>query len=110
MIFSAMQGGSEYYMTAGELKAMGPRAMGQQVKLGGRVEEGSVQWDKGTNLVNFSVTDGSQNLMVAYSGVVPDTFQPGADVILEGKMVAEGQFQATTMMAKCASKYEPAKQ
>ncbi len=110
MIFSAMQGGSEYFMTAGELKAMGDKALGQPVKLGGRVEEGSVQWDKGHTSLSFSLTDGSQSLPVSYSGVVPDTFQPGADVILEGKLAAGGQFQATTMMAKCASKYVPAKQ
>jgi cytochrome c-type biogenesis protein CcmE len=108
MIYSAAQSGSEYYVTAGELKAMGQQAMSQPTKLGGRVEEGSVQWNEGKTSVTFSVTDGTQAVPVKYTGTVPDTFSPGTDVILEGKLAADGSFQASSMMAKCASKYEPA--
>lgn len=109
MIFAAMQGGSEYYVTTGELLAMGETAVGQPVKLGGRVIEGSVRWDRGTNSMSFTLTDGSQTMPVSYRGIVPDSFQPGNDVILEGKLADDGSFQATAMMAKCASKYEPAR-
>ncbi len=108
MIYAATQSGSEYFVTTGELKAMGDQAIGQQTKLGGRVEEGSVQWDKGANTISFSVTDGTQSLPITYKGVVPDSFQPGTDVIVEGKLGADGRFQATVLMAKCASKYTPA--
>jgi cytochrome c-type biogenesis protein CcmE len=108
MIFSATQSGSEYYMTAGEILAKGDEMVGQQVKMGGRVVDNSIQWDRGTNTVAFALTDGTQNLPVMYGGIVPDSFQPGADVILEGKLGADGQFHATSMLAKCASKYEPA--
>lgn len=108
MIYSATQSGSEYFVTTGELTAMGEKAIGQPTKLGGRVVEGSVQWDRGANTLSFSLTDGNQSLPVTYKGVVPDSFQPGVDVILEGKLDADGTFQATTLLAKCASKYTPA--
>ncbi len=109
MIYAAIEGGSEYYMTTSELKAMGDKAAGQQIKLGGRVVDNSIQWDRGANTVAFSVTDEKQTLLpVSYKGVVPDTFQPGADIIVEGKLGADGKFQANSMLAKCASKYEPA--
>jgi cytochrome c-type biogenesis protein CcmE len=108
MMFAAMQGGSEYYVTASELNAMGEKALGQQLKIGGRVVDGSVQWDKGSNTVAFSLADEKQSLPVSFKGTVPDTFQPGTDVILQGQMGADGTFQANNMMAKCASKYEPA--
>lgn len=108
MIYAAMQSGSEYFVTTTELKAMGDKAIGQPTKLGGRVADGSVQWDKGSNTVAFALADEKlQNISVVYTGVVPDTFAPGVDVILEGKLGADGQFQANTMLAKCASKYEP---
>ena len=87
---------------------MGDKAVGQPVKMGGRVVDGSVQWDRPANRVAFSVTDGTQIIPVAYSGVVPDTFQEGVDIILEGKMGTDGTFTANSMLAKCASKYEPA--
>jgi cytochrome c-type biogenesis protein CcmE len=108
MIYSATQSGSEYYLTAGEILAKGDEMVGQPVKMGGRVVDNSIQWDRTANTVAFALTDGTQDLPVMYSGIVPDTFQSGADVILEGKLGADGQFQATTMLAKCASKYEPA--
>ncbi len=108
MIYAAMQGGSEYFVTTGELKAMGDTALGQPIKIGGRVVEGSIQGDRGASALSFSLTDGSEVLPVSYKGIVPDTFAPGVDVILEGKLGADGTFQATNMMAKCASKYEPA--
>lgn len=107
MIFSATQSGSEYYLTTGEIIAMGDSAVGQQVKMGGRVVEDSIQWDRSANTVAFKLTDGTQTLPVLYGGVVPDTFDSGVDVILEGKLGSTGEFQASSMLAKCASKYEP---
>ncbi len=108
MIYAAMQGGSEYFVTTGELKAMGDQAVGQPLKIGGRVVEGSIQGDRGVSALSFSLTDGGEDLPVSFKGIVPDTFGPGVDVILEGKLGTDGTFQATNMMAKCASKYEPA--
>ncbi len=108
MIFAALQSGSEYFVTTTELKSMGEKAIGQPTKLGGRVVEGSVQRDKGSNAISFTLTDGTQTLPVTYQGVVPDSFQEGVDVIVEGKLGANGGFQATSLMAKCASKYVPA--
>ena len=44
-------------------------------------------------------------LWVDYSGVVPDTFKPGAEVIVEGGM-KNGDFLARSLMTKCPSKYQ----
>ena len=42
---------------------------------------------------------------VQYKGALPDTFEKGAEVIVEGRM--EGKtFMAKTLMTKCPSKYE----
>ena len=45
---------------------------------------------------------------VVYRGVIPDTFTDSADVIVEGRLGRDGTFQATTLLAKCASRYESA--
>jgi cytochrome c-type biogenesis protein CcmE len=107
MIYSAIESGSEYYVTTSELQAMGTKAVDQPMKIGGQVIDGTVQWDRGANTMAFTLTDGTQNLPVTFTGTVPDSFQPGNGVILEGKLGADGKFQATSMLAKCASKYEP---
>ena len=107
MIYSAMQTGSEYYLTSGELIAMGDKAVGQSVRLGGRVVPDSIQWDRSNSILSFALTDGDVTLPVIYKGIAPDSFQAGADVIVEGKLGADGSFKATTLLAKCASKYTP---
>ena len=108
MMYSAFESGSEYYTTTSELKAMGDKAIGQQIKIGGQIVDGTVQWERGSNTVSFNLADDAQTtLPVTYTGVVPDTFQPGNGVILEGKLGTDGRFQANSMLTKCASKYEP---
>ena len=48
----------------------------------------------------------SQIIPVSFSGIVPDTFKHGAEVIVEGKMREDGSFAAKTLMTKCPSKYQ----
>ncbi|HJB65708.1 MAG TPA: cytochrome c maturation protein CcmE [Candidatus Mailhella merdavium] len=58
--------------------------------------------------VRFRLLDATKpgtELWVEYTGVVPDTFKPGAEVIVEGAM-ADGGFFAKTLMTKCPSKYQ----
>lgn len=107
MMYAAIQSGSEYYTTTTELAAMGSKAVGQQMKIGGQVIEGSVQQARGSDSISFAITDGARELPVTFTGVIPDAFQAGAGVILEGKLDSDGRFQANVMLAKCASKYEP---
>ena len=54
------------------------------------------------------MTDGAQVVPVVYRGIAPDTFTDGVDVVVEGRMATDGTFHATTLLAKCASRYENA--
>jgi cytochrome c-type biogenesis protein CcmE len=51
-------------------------------------------------------TAGADTLAVEYTGVVPDMFAEGRDVIVEGEYI-DGVLQAKTVMTSCPSKYEP---
>ncbi|MHA1524491.1 MAG: cytochrome c maturation protein CcmE, partial [Alphaproteobacteria bacterium] len=74
-------------------------SVGQRIRLGGLVEDGSVQ--RGTGLeIQFNVTDLSKSIPVIYKGVLPDLFREGQGVIAEGKLVAGGSFSADTILAK----------
>ena len=44
-----------------------------------------------------------------YTGVVPDTFKNGSEVVLKGQLHPDGDFMVTPngVMAKCPSKYTP---
>jgi cytochrome c-type biogenesis protein CcmE len=60
----------------------------------------------------FTIHKADSRLPVRYPQcVLPDTFRDvpegGVEVTVEGKLTAEGGFDATLVMAKCASKYDP---
>ena len=100
-----------YYLTPTELSAKlsadsSFRNVG--VKVGARVVPGSIQRDPGGREYEFRVTDGAQTLPVVYRGIAPDTFTDSVDVVVEGRMGRDGTFRATTLLAKCASRYENA--
>ena len=102
-----------YYLTPNELAAKvakDPSFRETGVKVGGRVVDGTIQREPGGRMLRFVVTDstGAQSYPVVYRGIAPDTFTDGVDVVLEGRLDAEGTFQATTLLAKCASRYENA--
>lgn len=78
------------------------------VKVGARVVPGSVTRDPGGKQYAFQVTDGAHTFPVVYRGIAPDTFTDSVDVVVGGRMDADGTFQATELLAKCASRYENA--
>ena len=78
------------------------------VKVGARVVTGSVQRAPGGREVAFRMTDGTNTYPVVYRGLIPDTFTDSVDVVVEGRLGKDGTFRATTLLAKCASRYENA--
>lgn len=108
LIYAGVQTASMYYLSVGELAARGEAAYADDVRLGGTVMEGSVRQDTSTMVVDFVVTDGQQSLPVRYTGVLPDAFKAGTEVVAEGRLAPSGVFEASTLLAKCPSKYEPA--
>jgi cytochrome c-type biogenesis protein CcmE len=78
------------------------------MKLGARVVPGSIKREAGGREYAFVVTDGAKSYNVVYRGIAPDTFTDGVDVVVEGRLGPDGTFHATTLLAKCASRYENA--
>ena len=79
------------------------------MKLPGFVLEGSVEKVAETATLRFVIADETRSykLSVVYQGVVPDTFKEGGEVVCEGTLDNDGTFHATTLLAKCPSKYTP---
>jgi cytochrome c-type biogenesis protein CcmE len=111
LMASSIRETGQYYLTPGELATKlraDPSFVDNGVKVGARVVPGSIKRDPGGRSLTFQMTDGQQTYAVAYRGIAPDTFSDGVDVIVEGRMGADGTFRATTLLAKCASRYENA--
>ena len=97
-------GSTMYYYRIPELLEMGDEAYDQGLRVGGAILAGSIE--RGGLDVTFTVVEEGEILQVEYTGLVPDTFKDGADVVIEGKLAGNGVFVADTILMKCPSKYE----
>ena len=107
LILTGMQTSTVYYLTVGELLAKGPTVYGQQLRVAGDVAPGSVQKEEAGLALRFLVQDGSGQVPVYYrGGPVPDIFGEEVQVVVEGKYAADGTLVASTLLAKCPSKFD----
>ena len=111
LMASSIKDTAVYYLTPGELSAKtvsDPTFFETGVKVGARVVPGSIKREAGGRQVAFAISDGAKTYNVIYRGITPDTFTDGVDVVVEGRLARDGTFHATTLLAKCASRYENA--
>lgn len=106
LAIGGIQESKTYYKEISELQQLGDEASSKRLRVGGDVEQGSIQ--RSGREVHFTLTQNNLKLKVVYSGVdpLPDTFRDGAQALADGKLGADGVFHATKIQAKCASKYE----
>jgi cytochrome c-type biogenesis protein CcmE len=79
---------------------------GTRIRLGGLVAEGSVKRGQGST-VSFTVTDGTGNVPVSYTGILPDLFREGQGVVTEGAFDSAHNFVADSVLAKHDENYMP---
>ena len=87
--------------------AAGQVPVGERLRLGGMVTQGTVQRAPGSLEVRFVVTDFAHDVPVSYSGVLPDLFREGAGVVAQGRLRSDGTFVADEVLAKHDEKYMP---
>lgn len=109
LMFAGISENSVYFLNVSEALAM-PSDKLQSARLFGTVKgEGLTRLEQGPG-VRFQLEDkdnAAQSLWVVFEGAVPDTFKPGAEVIVEGALQNGNQlFKAETLMTKCPSKYQ----
>lgn len=106
LIYAGLRDTMTYYLTVSEVLASTTEVGNEPIRVVGVVSPSSVQWDPKDLKLSFTLKEKDSSIEVDYQGVVPDSFKPGIEVVLEGIYSGNGQFKATTIMPKCASKYE----
>ena len=109
LVYANTQANAAYYMTVAELRHCTNCTI-QAVRVAGIVQQGSIVRNDAKQQISFIIADGSgsQPLSVVYSGIVPDIFRPGIQVVVEGHYSGQGPFRAQTLLAKCPSKFQVA--
>lgn len=103
---SGFQESKTYYVTVSELTQA--QTARRHVRVGGVVTQGSIEHRGGQ--LSFRLAQDAKSIPVTYVGTdtLPDTFKDGAQAIVDGDYLANGEFRADKIQAKCASKYQAA--
>ena len=107
LVYANTQSNAVYYMTVSELQHC-TICTTQSVRVAGVVQKGSIVRNDQKQLLTFVINDGKQTMPVTYTGVVPDIFNAGIQVVVEGHYTGQGPFQAQMLLAKCPSKFQSA--
>lgn len=101
-----------YYLTPTELMARAeadPLHAERGVRVSGHVVPGSYASASGELLHTFQVFDPGEPevvLTVHFRHPIPDTFNDEAEVVMEGRYLGGGIFEASEVLTKCGSRYE----
>ena len=104
LVVSATGSSAEYYQTISEMRA---HPSSGNVRVLGVVQDDVTRTDGGLH-VRFTAAEGGLTMPVDYRGTVPDIFQPGIQVVVDGRMGSDGVFHARSLEAKCPSKFSSA--
>lgn len=104
LVVSATGSSAEYYQTIPEMRS---HPSSGNVRVLGVVQDDVVRTEGGIR-VRFTAAEGGQTMPVDYRGTVPDIFQPGIQVVVDGRMGSDGVFHARTLEAKCPSRFSAA--
>ena len=106
LVLNAFQSNMVFFFSPTQVAAKeAPRE--RNFRIGGLVEQGSIQRDEKTLTVNFVVTDLAQKIPVVYTGLLPDLFREGKGVVAQGKLGPDGVFHAEQVLAKHDENYMP---
>ena len=89
-----------------EMVAKSPPPFGQRIRVGGLVMPGSLIESESGQLT-FLVTDGTYQIRVDYSGLLPNLFREGQGVVAEGAFEPRDIFRADRILAKHDENYMP---
>lgn len=104
LLYTTLSEGTEYYMHVDEVMTNPTAWQGKRLQLHGYVND--LRQRPNTLDYRFQVQNNGKVITASYSGVVPDNFKNGAEVVLKGQLHGDAfAVDANGVMAKCPSKY-----
>ena len=104
LVLQAFRSNLVFFFTPTDI-ASGKAPHNQVMRVGGMVKTGSLQ--RQGEQVRFTVTDSESEVVVRYEGMLPDLFKEGRGVVTQGRMDAQGLFEASEVLAKHDETYMP---
>jgi cytochrome c-type biogenesis protein CcmE len=110
LLYSTLSEGTEFYKHVDEVMVNPASWHGKNLQLHGYVVKDSILRKRDSLEYRFKVQSKGAVIDATYTGIVPDTFKDDSEVVLKGRLDANGFHVAPNgVMAKCPSKYEAKK-
>jgi cytochrome c-type biogenesis protein CcmE len=106
LVLNAFQSNLVFFYTPTQI-ASGEAPKAKNFRLGGMVEDKSLQRMVDGVGVTFVVTDTAKSIPVRFNGILPDLFKEGRGVVAQGYLGPDGNFVATEVLAKHDENYMP---
>ncbi len=106
LVLSALNKNLVFFFTPSQVAANKAPQL-RDFRIGGLVVPGSLKRQPDGLTVQFIVTDTAQSIPVTYRGTLPDLFREGKGVVTQGRLGADGAFQASEVLAKHDENYMP---
>lgn len=107
LLYSTLNEGTEYYKHVEEVMTNPTAWEGKRLQLHGFVVDDSIMRKPDTLDYLFKIQSNGAVVTARYTGVVPDTFKNGSEVVLKGRLGPDGfKVEPNGVMAKCPSKYQ----
>lgn len=106
LALTALQQNINLFYTPSQI-ADGDAPVDTRIRAGGLVVEGSVVRDPDSLAVQFAVTDGDKQVVISYSGILPDLFREGQGIVALGRLTEERMLMADEVLAKHDEEYMP---
>ena len=94
-----------YFFSPTEVNDKENISFNKTIRIGGLVKKNSINKEK--NSINFVITDLNNEIVVSYSGSVPNLFSEEKGVVAEGKLKDKKYFIAEKILAKHDENYMP---
>ena len=104
LIFKSLEENVVYFKSPTEIKNLS-ELENKKIRVGGMVKKNSIEINE--TEVNFIITDFKNELIVNFTGSVPNLFEEGKGVVAEGFIQDRNYFKATKILAKHDENYMP---
>jgi len=106
VVILSSTGSGAYSLKIDQVKSNHAELAGRELRVSGKVVEGSLRQGRGAFDHEFMLTDeNGEQLVCRYHGALPDPFKEGRNVIVQGMLQKDGSIQASQLIVKCPSKY-----
>ena len=106
LILTAFEKNLLYFYSPTQIIA-GEAPTARAFRIGGLVQEGSVNRNPDNLEVSFILTDTVNQIEVTYEGILPDLFREGQGIVANGKLEKDNIFKAQEVLAKHDENYMP---